>query len=215
MTETRAGKERATAEPRNISARERILQACSELFSRDGIRAVGVDAIVERAGVAKATLYKHFPSKDDLVLAWLRGHQARWLDRLSSEVEGRAQNPLERLVVIFDVLGEWFQEPTFEGCDFANSAAEIRDPNHPVRIEIRSFIAEVEAWVGRQAEAAGLHEPDELAAQIKLLAAGAINLAFATSSPGPAATGRTAVLTLLASRLSTTPEGIERRIAQR
>jgi AcrR family transcriptional regulator len=193
------------------SPRERILEASSELFSRLGIQGVGVDTIIERAGVAKATFYKHFPSKDALVLAWLRG-DARWLDWFSAEVEARTEAPLERLLVTFDVLGEWFRQDDFEGCPFQNSMSEIRDPNHPALQEIRSYVEEVRAWLAVSTEAAHLREPEELASQIRILVAGAIWLAFMTSSSAPAATARAATLELLSARLGVTRQVVEDRI---
>src|SRR3984893_17859947 len=89
--------------PRQAPARERILQAAYELFSRQGIRAVGIDAIVESSGVARMTLYRHFGSKDAMVLAFLERREERWIrDWLKREVELRAVDPSEGLVVIFD-----------------------------------------------------------------------------------------------------------------
>lgn len=211
MTETREHGNGGSAPGGGTSPRERILEASSDLFSRIGIQAAGVDTIVEQAGVAKATFYKHFPSKDDLVLAWLRG-DARWLDWFSADVEARTESPLERLLVTFDVLGEWFRQDDFEGCPFQNSMSEIRDPNHPARQEIASYVEEVRAWLSVSTEAADLRDPEELAAQIKLLVAGAIWLAFMTSSSAPAATARAATLELLSARLGVTRQVVEERI---
>ena len=102
-------------------ARQRILDAAYDLFSRHGIRGVGVDAIIERSGVARMTLYRHFGSKDALVLAFLERREERWTKEwLQSEVERRASDPAQRLLVIFDVFDEWFQRGDFEGCSFIN-----------------------------------------------------------------------------------------------
>src|SRR5258706_5871587 len=94
--------------PRPRGARERILEAAYELFSRQGIRAVGIDAIVASSGVARMTLYRHFASKDALVLAFLERREERWIkDWLQREVELRAVDPRDRLLAIFDVFDEW------------------------------------------------------------------------------------------------------------
>src|SRR5438552_11387299 len=99
-----------------VRARERILDAAYDLFSRHGVRAVGIDAIVERSGVARMTLYRHFASKDALVLAFLERREERWTRAwLQHEVERRSSDPRARLLAIFDVFDEWFQEADFEG----------------------------------------------------------------------------------------------------
>src|ERR1700676_1754398 len=105
----------STPGPTTGNARERILVAAYELFSRWGIQAVGVDAIIARSGVARQTLYRHFSSKQDLVLAFLERRGALWNKGwLQGEVERRATDPGERLLAIFDVFDEWFQRPDFE-----------------------------------------------------------------------------------------------------
>src|SRR5437660_6358582 len=91
-------------ERRDGAARERILDACYELFSHRGIRAVGVDEVVARSGVAKATLYRHFPSKDDLIIAFLDLREQRWTRNfVEAEVLRRAEEPEQRLLAIFDI----------------------------------------------------------------------------------------------------------------
>src|SRR3954470_5167428 len=91
-------------------ARERILGAAYDLFSRRGIRAVGIDAIVAQSGVARMTLYRHFASKEDLVLAFLERREARWTRGwLQAEAQRRASDPAQRLLAIFDVFDEWFR----------------------------------------------------------------------------------------------------------
>jgi AcrR family transcriptional regulator len=107
------------AAPGRAPARERILDTAYELFSHNGIRAVGIDRIVAESGVAKMSLYHHFPSKDDLVLAFLELRMERWTRGwLEAEIERRAETPRERLLAVFDVFDEWFHESDFEGCSF-------------------------------------------------------------------------------------------------
>src|SRR5262245_52676294 len=102
-------------------ARERILTAAYELFAQEGIRAVGLDDVVARAGVAPMTLHRHFASKDDLVLAFLERREQLWTkDWLEAEVKRRASEPDEQLLAIFDVFDEWFRQDDFEGCSFIN-----------------------------------------------------------------------------------------------
>src|SRR3981189_540259 len=99
--------------------RERILDTAYELFSRRGVRGVGVDEVIAHAGVAKATLYAHFPSKDDLVLAFLEQREQRWtLEFVETEARRRGTTPEEQLLAIFDAFDEWFRRHDFEACSF-------------------------------------------------------------------------------------------------
>src|SRR5262245_41974450 len=109
-----------------VRARERILGSAYELFCRRGVRAVGVDEVIARAGVAKATLYRHFPSKDELVLAFLDLREQRWTrDFVEAGAIARASDPEERLLAIFDVFDEWFHRDDFEACAFINVLLEM------------------------------------------------------------------------------------------
>ena len=128
-------------------ARERILEAAYDLFAHQGTRSVGVDAIIERSGVAKMTLYRHFKSKQDLVLAFLDRREALWTeDWLIREVSVRASDPQERLLAIFDAYHDWFQIEDFEGCAFINVLLEYQADN-PLHIAAAGHLAKVRAFV--------------------------------------------------------------------
>src|SRR5262249_27825528 len=109
---------------RESPARRRVLDAASALFYAEGIHAVGIDRVIAEAGVAKATFYHHFPSKDDLVCAYLREQDGRIREALS---------PSDGPATLSDVLGEFACAPGFRGCAFINAAAESPDAGHPVR----------------------------------------------------------------------------------
>ncbi len=134
---------------RPASVRERIDQTAYELFSRHGIRATGVDTLAARAGVAKMTLYKHYPSKEALALAFLRRREELWTRSwLQQEIEHRARTPGAKLLAVFDTFDKWFQRADYEACSFAKALLEHDERGHPVRdaavrhIEtIRAFIA--------------------------------------------------------------------------
>jgi AcrR family transcriptional regulator len=112
-------------------ARSRILAAAYELFASRGIRDVGVDEVIERAGVAKASLYRHFPSKDDLVIAFLEQREERWtLEWVEAEARRRGTTPEEQLLAIFGLFDEWFHREDFEACSFINVLLEM-GPAHP------------------------------------------------------------------------------------
>src|SRR5882672_10113564 len=134
--------------PRLASARERIDQTAYELFSRYGVRAVGVDTISARSGVAKMTLYRHYPSKEDLALAFLRCREELWTRSwLQREVERCAHTPAERLLAVFDVFDKWFHRSDFEGCSFIKVLLEHGDRRHPVRNAAEAHIETIRAFL--------------------------------------------------------------------
>jgi AcrR family transcriptional regulator len=159
------------AEP---TASERILETAYELFSRRGIRDVGIDEIIERAGVAKATLYRHFPSKDDLVVAFLARREQRWtVELVEAEARRRAATPEEQLLAIFDVLDEWFRREDFEACSFINTLLEMR-AQHPAGKASIHHLDNIRSFVRRLAEEAGLPDTDSFARSFQILMQGSI-----------------------------------------
>jgi AcrR family transcriptional regulator len=170
------GAEAANATSRPEPPRDRILTAASELFARHGIRAVGVDAIIAAAAVAKASFYRHFRSKDQLVAAWLRDGRARWLDRVRVESARRAISASDELLVFFDVVLELIDDPEFYGCPYLNTAAELRDAPDVVRHELVDFNNEVEAYLEELARRAGLPSPESAALKLRIIAAGSFAL---------------------------------------
>jgi AcrR family transcriptional regulator len=159
---------------RGTGARERILDASYELFSQHGIRAVGVNEVIERADVATATLYRHFPSKDDLVLAFLQLREQRWSkDLVEAGALNRADGADEQLLAIFDVLDEWFRRNDFEACSFINVLLEM-GPDHPAGEASLEHLEQTRSFVGHLAEEAGLREPESFARSWHILMKGSI-----------------------------------------
>jgi len=160
------------------SARERILGAAYELFSRRGIRAVGTDEVIGRAGVARATLYRHFATKNDLVLAVLEHREQVWTRGLiEHQSQVRGETPEEQLLAIFDVLHDWFQNRDgYEGCSFINVLLEM-GPEHSVGKACIAHIDNVREIVIRRAEAAGLSDVEDFAWSWHILMKGAMILA--------------------------------------
>src|SRR5258707_9403962 len=113
----------ATVDPRR-SARERLLDAADELFYYGGVQTVGIDRIIEHAGVAKASLYNTFGSKEELVRAYLKARHAQTRERMARELQARFRTPRERLVGAFEIQGLAFTEPDFRGCAFVSASAE-------------------------------------------------------------------------------------------
>lgn len=157
------------------SGRERLSRAAYELFSRDGLRAVGVDAVIAKAGTAKMTLYRNFPSKDDLILDFLRRREQLWTHEwLEEESRRRGETPRQQLLAIFDVFSEWFSEPDFEGCAFLTTMIEISDPRHPVHQAAVGHLANIRSYIAELAAAAGIADTDGFARKWHILMKGSI-----------------------------------------
>jgi AcrR family transcriptional regulator len=156
------------------AARQRILDTAYELFSQNGIRSVGIDRIIDEAGVAKMTLYKHFPAKTDLALAFLDLREERWTrDWLQSEIDRQAASPRDRLLVPFDAFDEWFHRDDFEGCSFINTLLETHgtEPLHQAAVTHLAIVKDV---LEGYADEAGMSDPEEVALQLQTLMMGSI-----------------------------------------
>ncbi|HVF80094.1 MAG TPA: TetR family transcriptional regulator [Solirubrobacteraceae bacterium] len=157
------------------SGRERILSAAYDLFSRSGIRAIGVDAITDEADVAKMTLYRNFHGKNGLALAFLELRDERWFRGwLQAETRARAASPVGRLLAIFEIFTEWFERDDFEGCSFVASLLAFDDRADPVRQACVEHLAGIRAYLCELATEAGAEEPERFAAQWHILLKGAI-----------------------------------------
>lgn len=156
-----------------MTPRERVLKTASKLFYREGIRAVGVDRIANEASVSKMTLYRHFPTKDDLVVAVLeaRDEPARALLTAAAEA---APTPRERLLAGFAMLEPWFTSAGFRGCPFMNASLELADPGHPARAVAGRHKTATRDHFAAFAREAGAADPDGLADQLAVLFDGAI-----------------------------------------
>ena len=156
------------------SKREQIIEQALDLFYRDGFNATGVERIIKQAGVSKKTLYKHFTSKEELVLATLRKRDEVFRNKIMRETERLADTAKGRLLSIFDAHGLWFDESAFSGCMFINAAAEYSsqsDPNHIMSAEHKRLVRD---YIKGLAEAAGAREPEVLSLRLNLLLEGAI-----------------------------------------
>jgi AcrR family transcriptional regulator len=160
-------------------ARERILESAYELFSRRGVRDVGVDEVIAHAGVAKATLYAHFPSKDDLVLAFLEQREQRWaLGYVDTEARRRGATPEQQLLAIFDVFDEWFARKDFEACSFIKLLLEMGADHTAGRASIR-HLDNIRSTLRTLAHDAGLRDSEAFARSCQLLMEGSIVAAAA------------------------------------
>jgi AcrR family transcriptional regulator len=179
------------------TARDRLIDTAIALFNRNGFHATGVDRIVAVAKVAKKTLYAHFPSKEDLILAALSRKRAAFADTFLPAVLATSPEPRERLLNLFELAKVWFKEPEFFGCIFVNAAAEYSDPGHSINAAAKEYKTILRTFAHAQAEAGGAADPDILADQIALLFEGATTVAQVSGCPEAAATARSIAVQLI------------------
>jgi AcrR family transcriptional regulator len=185
------------------SARERLLTAADELFYRDGVHSTGIDAVIEKAGVAKGSLYYIFGGKDELVAAYLRRRLLRWQERIAERQNG-IDDPDEKILAVFDAIADDVSRPDFRGCPFVNASAEV-----PAGESHREAIEEYRDWLRQSflelAAATGVADSAALADALVVLYDGALATATTTRPARNAAMAakRIARLTLAATKAST------------
>jgi AcrR family transcriptional regulator len=153
------------------SARERLLEAADDLFYAEGVQTVGIDRIIERAGVAKASLYNVFRSKEELVAAYLASRHERTTGRLAEAIE-RYTDPHQKILAVFDAQAELFEQPDFNGCAFTAASTEA-PAGGLVEHAADAFRAWIRAMFTTLAEQAGVSDPITLGRQLHLLYDGA------------------------------------------
>lgn len=184
-----------TAKGSEVSARERLLKAANELFYEEGVHTVGIDRVIEKAGVAKASLYSTFGSKDALVQAYLVGRQESRKARIARKVTA-ATTPRARLLAVFDALEERVCEPNFRGCAFVLATAEGR-PGTGVRRVVEQSRGWMRNLLVEHATAAGAADPERLAQQLMLVYDGATVGAYMDDDPSVAKRARALATTLV------------------
>jgi AcrR family transcriptional regulator len=194
---TMAVKEASAARP---TARERLLAAANELFYNEGVHTVGIDRIIEQAGVAKASLYNTFGSKDELVRAYLETRQASVAQRITRAVE-RYDTPRERLLAVFEGQEELFTQPGYRGCAFARASAESH-PGDQAEQAAEAYRHWVRALLTELSAQAGVPEPAVLARQLHLLYDGSGQSARMDHDAAAAAEARAAAAVLLDAALA-------------
>ena len=182
------------------SARDRILGTAFALFYARGIRAVGVDLIIAESGVAKATFYKHFPAKDQLVLAYLDQVDVIWSGQLRDAAEAAGDDPQDQLVGMFDALATACRRDGYRGCAFINAAAEAV-PGTAVHQRTVDHKDAVRSWVADLAGRAGAGDPDALARTLTLLLDGGLADGALGADPSVADTARESARLLVAAAL--------------
>jgi AcrR family transcriptional regulator len=186
----------APAAPR-VCTRRRILDTATRLFYYRGIVATGVDTITAEAGVAKMSLYRHFGSKEQLIVDCLARLDVRYHNWFVEQVEDHSTDPTEKLLSIFDVLDGWFSSNHFRGCAFINATIDLADLNHPARGPVLAHKQRNRQYVEELATAAGFANPAALAKRIMLLIEGAIITALVQEDPDAAKDAKQAARALV------------------
>jgi len=179
------------------AARQQILETASLLFYQKGIQNVGINEIIAKSGVAKRTLYRHFPSKDDLILEVMQHRARQWMSWFKEATADRGNTAKERLLATFDVLREWYANPDFRGCPFINAVLEIADASHPahqVSVQLREALR---TYIMELAAEAGVHDPALFSQQYLLLIGGASLMATIEGNPTGAQYARNALSVLV------------------
>ena len=184
-----------------MAMQERILETTDRLFYRQGIRAVGVDTIAAAVGISKRTLYNHFPSKDELIVAYLT--------RRFQPISASDAPPAEQVLAEFDRLERNFASDGFRGCPFVNAVAELGEPTTAARSIAVAFKEQRRLWFRELLTRLGARDPDGLATQLSLLADGAIAAALVRGDPTMARAAREAARTLLSAAGAQLPSSTE------
>lgn len=178
-------------------ARQRILETALTLFYAEGIRAVGIDRIIAESGTAKMSFYRHFPSKNDLVAAFLEERHRRWMTWMLSRFEALSVRKSPKLPVVADVLKEWFQTSDFHGCAFINILAETTASDTRERSIARAHKEELQNFLADVARADGVAKPNDTARLALMIIEGAIVRAEMTGKANVAADCRKLLAALI------------------
>jgi AcrR family transcriptional regulator len=177
--------------------RDELVQKALGAFYRNGFHATGMDMLASETGISKTSMYKHFRTKEDLILAVLRLRDERFRNWLYRRMEELADTPRDQLIAMFDALEEWFDEPGYRGCLFIKASSEYQDSSHPIHMQSADHKRMLERHVTELAQKAELRNPDLLARQLLLLKEGAIVTAHLGHTENPAQNAKTAAAALI------------------
>lgn len=193
------------------SKKDHLVETAVRLFGQEGFHATGIDRILQEAGVARMTLYKHFRSKDELILAALRRRDEQFRTWFKSAIEKHGGTPAQRLLASFDALEEWFNGRAFSGmpfsgCSFINAAAEYAEAAHPVHQVAAEHKRLILEYLRLLCSSAGARDPETLAWSIALLHEGAIVTAQVSADPRAASGAKEIARVLMAKQDVELPE---------
>ncbi|WP_306259171.1 TetR/AcrR family transcriptional regulator [Pararhizobium sp. IMCC21322] len=178
--------------------RDELVQKALQTFYQNGFNATGMDMLVKETGISKTSMYKHFRTKEDLILAVLRLRDEHFRNWLYRRMEELADEPRAQLIAMFDALEEWFQEPGYRGCLFIKASSEYQDSTHPIHMQSADHKRMLERHVTELAQKAKITDPAGLARQLLLLKEGAIVTAHLGHTENPAQDAKSAAIALIA-----------------
>ncbi|WP_037308970.1 TetR/AcrR family transcriptional regulator [Ruegeria halocynthiae] len=177
--------------------RDELVRNALQVFYRDGFHATGMDKLVVETGVSKTSMYKHFRTKEELILAALRLRDESFRISLLRQIEEMAHSPADRLLASFDALAQWFEEDGYRGCMFIKAGAEYQESDHPIHLQAAEHKRLMLDYFTDLARKAGAREPEKLGCQILLLQEGAIVTAVLLKNCEPARDAKAAAQVLL------------------
>ncbi len=177
--------------------RDELVQKALKVFYQNGFNATGMDKLVAKTGISKTSMYKHFRTKDDLIIAVLRLRDEHFRNWLYRRMEELGETPEEQLIAMFDALEEWFAEAGYKGCMFIKASSEFQDASHPIHKQSADHKRMLETHMIGLAEKAELANPEVLARQLLLLKEGAIVTAHLGHTDNPAQDAKLAAAQLL------------------
>lgn len=177
--------------------REKILAVATQLFETRGINSSGVDMIIAESGIAKATLYKYFPSKNQLIIAYLREKSDRFYQWLNSHLKDQKNDSLEILMELCDLVAQWISTPEFHGLPFHIASVEFPDPSHPVNTYSVELSNELQHYLSKIARLAGIKDPNTLGQQLAIIFEGAALIERLSPGSGAATRAKNAAITLI------------------
>ncbi len=177
--------------------RDELVRKALDVFYANGFHATGMDKLVAETGISKTSMYKHFRTKEDIILATLELRDTNFRGWLYRQVETLADTPKGQLLAIFDALEDWFSLPEFRGCMFIKASAEFQERDHPVHLQSSTHKRLLTEHFTETAKAAGLLNPENLARQLMILKEGAIIMAVMCHSENPAMDAKAAATALI------------------
>jgi AcrR family transcriptional regulator len=165
--------------------RQRILAAASRLFTEQGVRAVGMQQVIDETGVGKSLLYREFAGKDELVAAWIRESDAKWWEKAHEVTDPYQGDPVRQILALMEFFYESVQSPDFYGCIYYNTSSEFRDPEHPGRRESVLHLRRLRDWLRDLGALAGAPEAEDMADALMLVIGGLLSNAEVLGAAGP------------------------------
>lgn len=177
--------------------RERILAVAIEQFETQGIHASGINTIIAKSGIAKATLYKHFPSKNQLIMAYLREKSDRFYDWLNTKLSTKKPSSLETLFELCELFEQWMMTPEFHGFPFHSASVEFPDPTHPINNYSVELSLELQRYLSKIVAHTAVKDPETLGQQLTIIFEGAALIERLSPGIGAAKRAKNAAITLI------------------